>query len=236
MSHDEASIPEDLDLLAAETAALVATVAGLHQSHLREPSRCSAWDRAHVISHLIGNAGALGRLTHWATTGVPTPAYDSMEQRESEIERGAWSPAPELRHRHLASTRAFAEAAETMRDGVRAERLELGGHPVNAYALPAMRTSEVVMHHADLDAGWELESADPRALATALGLYAPRLSARDDMPAMVVRTTEGWEHVFGDGGTVVTGTAAAVLRWLGGRDATGVSADGALPRLPDATL
>ena len=64
------------------------------------------------------------------------------------------------------------------------ETIETGtGTDFNAYAVPALRILEVIIHHADLDTVWELEEADIDALEDTLELLVERVSARMTSPA-----------------------------------------------------
>ena len=65
----------------------------------------------------------------------------------------------------------FADKAATLKDGLKAETVKTpGGASITPYAVPALRISEVVIHHADLDTAWGLGEADMDALEDALDI------------------------------------------------------------------
>ena len=80
---------DNLELMHAETLALLSTTATLDDASITAPSLCEGWTRAHVVTHIARNADAICNLVHWATTGEPTPMYASPESRDADIAEGA---------------------------------------------------------------------------------------------------------------------------------------------------
>src|SRR5580704_17394201 len=83
--------------LAVATRALAATTANISEAQAREPSLLPGWTRGHVLIHIARNADSLRNLLIWAGTGVETPQYSSLEEREAGITAGADKPAADLR-------------------------------------------------------------------------------------------------------------------------------------------
>lgn len=233
MEKTAAHMPGDLNRLRRETDMAMATIDSLHPDELAQPSLAPGWTRAHVVAHLIGNARALGRLIDWAVTGTEQQMYPSMEARDAEIEELAALPAPELKKTLHDANAAFAAAAEQLRAtdlAAPAVRNPVG--EFSAYLLPAYRISEVLIHHLDLRAHWELAEADMDALEDALDLAVLRLRQREDWPGLTIDTDEGEHHVIGDGATAVRGGRDAILGWLTRGLTAGVRCDGDLPTVP----
>ncbi|MEQ6902935.1 maleylpyruvate isomerase family mycothiol-dependent enzyme [Nocardioides sp. YIM 152588] len=139
---------------AAEGTGVVTTaVAALGEEEMSAPSVLPGWSRKHVVAHVALNAEALGRLTHWARTGEPTPMYVSREQRAADIEAGAQRPAAELAEWAAASAAALADAwAELTDKQWRAEVVTRGNRTITADLIPWLRSREVWIHAVDLGA------------------------------------------------------------------------------------
>ncbi|WP_176451685.1 maleylpyruvate isomerase family mycothiol-dependent enzyme [Enemella dayhoffiae] len=228
-SKNASLLAGDLNRLDRETEMLLATVSSLSEDELRAPSRCDGWTRAHVIAHLIGNAGGLANLIQWARTGEEVPMYFSRESRDADIaERSGWGRqqlAAELR----AASDQFRAAAVGLREGVSTEVVTARFGGLSAWAIPALRISEVLVHHYDLDTVWGLDEADLDAQEDALELLVGMSSAQDWGEGVRLVTDEGEEHVLGEGAVTLRGERAALLAWLARGSTDGVRAEGDLP-------
>lgn len=229
----KARLKGDLNRLDRETDMLLATVDSLSSDELVAASRCEGWSRAHVVTHLARNADALGNLVEWAVTGVETPAYPSREARDGDIEAGAGRAADEIKADLRESCHRLRASLERLHDGVSVDTLEMPAGPVGVHDIPVRRTTEVVLHHADLDTVWGLEEADPEATFDALEDCLRRRGDDALVPGLTVKTHEGDEWTLGDGATTVVGDRSGVTMWLARGDESGVRADGELPSLPE---
>jgi maleylpyruvate isomerase len=221
-------------LVAAETDRVVATAAGFRNDAVLAPSLCEGWSRGHVLSHLARNADALVRVCDVALTGTEDTMYDDVESRDADIASGARRSA----HDHAIDLRdsaaRLAERLETLRPehaDVGVERTP-GGFRIAVRMVPFMRLRELVYHHVDLDAGYTFANAPAEVAELFLRDAANRLAHEDTPPSLHIETTEGDDHVVGDGGTRVTGSRAAVLLWLARGRTDGVEFDGPVPTLP----
>ncbi len=237
MYKTAAHVPGDLNRLSRETGMLLATVDSLADDEFPVPSTCAGWTRAHVIAHLALGADALGNMVTWALTGVETPPYASREARDTAIDALAGKPPAELKAALHTATAAFAEQAAKLGDGVATETVQApGGADFNAYAIPALRISEVIVHHADLDTVWQLEEADIDALEDSLELLVDRVSAHPGFPGVTIDTDEREHYVIGDGATAIRGGRDAVIGWLTRGRTDGLRFDGELPARPAGPL
>ncbi len=75
---------------------LQAFVDALTDVELRSPSSLDGWTVGHVIAHLAMNARAFTTVAKAALTGTPAYMYESVEARNSEIERYAPSSPAEI--------------------------------------------------------------------------------------------------------------------------------------------
>ncbi|WP_425309254.1 maleylpyruvate isomerase family mycothiol-dependent enzyme [Ammonicoccus fulvus] len=233
MNKTAAYMPADLNRLERETGMLLATVESLSEDEMRAPSLCEGWTRAHVVAHMIGLAGGLGNLVTWAVTGTETPMYSCPEDRDAQIEDLAKMSAAELKQELREATAGFQALAGQLRNTKLAtEEVSLPSGPFNAYAIPALWTTEVLVHHNDLDTLWKLDEGDMDALEDALELAMAKLSKRDDWPGLTVITDEGENYTIGDGATTLKGGRDAIIGWVTRGLTDGLRYEGELPERP----
>lgn len=239
---------KDTSPLTEATQRLVRTVDAMDAGAWRAPSLLPGWSRAHVVAHLTLNAEALAGVLDGAGRGEPVAMYASPEQRDTDIDELAGVDVEELRARFLASTTTYADAATALPDdGWRGTFDRTPGLlPRPVAAVPAMRRSEVELHHVDLGLG--ATPADwPEDFATAL--VDTMVARRPTTTALLLEATDTgrtWE--LGDAPadatdgtrTTVRGTTADLGWWLSGRAPVAgtsgptsgpVSDDGVLPRI-----
>lgn len=195
-------------------------LASIPVGRLGEPSELAGWSRAHVVAHLDGNARALTNLVRWATTGIETPMYSSMEQRNADIAAGAVLAEDILRGR-------FEESASLLADGLgsitdwSAEVRTAQGRTVPVSEVPWMRSREVMVHAVDLLGGVEFtDLPDDLLLALAQDIAAKR-SVDGTGPSLLLLNRDGVQvaQVQGVGETVTLSASAAELTaYLSGRD------------------
>ena len=146
---NSARLTSDLSRLRRETDMFLATIESLADREMTEPTLCEGWDRAHVIAHLASNGKALVKLIDWAVTGVPQQPYESQEARDREIDELAALPREKLIQKVRDSADYFEEQCERLKGEITTEELDLHGKPIPATSIPAVRVSEVVVHHHD---------------------------------------------------------------------------------------
>ncbi|HET9873814.1 MAG TPA: maleylpyruvate isomerase family mycothiol-dependent enzyme [Propionibacteriaceae bacterium] len=193
------------------------------------PSRLPGWTRAHVATHLARQADGLLRLIEGAQAGERRQMYASPEQREWQIESGAGRNGLELQIDLDTSAGRLANAFHEL-DGTNGwdAVVELReGLEAPARLLPMARLTEVLLHHVDLDIGFEVDDIDEHSAHWLLEWSTFRLRRRDDFPPLRLASSSGFETTIGGGSPVtVQGRSAQLLGWLTGRaDASGL--DGA---------
>ena len=225
----------DLRRLERETDMLLANVASFGDEEIHRPSLCEGWSRGHVLTHLARSADALSRLLDNVLTGSDQPMYDSPQQREADIEAGASRPAKEILADLRQAHAGFMDRARKLADSPdAAEEIQLRGRTFHTHALPNLRCAEVVIHHQDLEATFELHEADPDSQLDALNSVVWVLQGKPEVPGITVTTYEGDELVIGDGATTVIGERDGVVDWLArGRADRVRTTDGSpLPEVP----
>jgi maleylpyruvate isomerase len=234
MTKGRTTLTSDLGVLQRESGMAMATIASLTDPELAKPTRCEGWTRAHVIAHLALDADALTRLATWAVTGQETPAYESPEQRVADIEATATRSAAELARALESADARLLEAFRALRSGVRVDRVPTPfSGEVDVFSLPALRTTELIVHHDDLDTTWEWHEADPDGTVDAIGICVHRLRANPDSPGLRVVAREGEEWTVGDGSHRIEGYYEELLPFLAReRVDEGLRFEGEPPSLP----
>jgi maleylpyruvate isomerase len=228
------SLAGDMGRMQRESGMLMATVTSLANYELNKPSKCKGWTRAHVIAHLARGADAMTNLATWAVTGQETPAYESREKRDADIEAAAKLSAAALAADLEQANSRLLEAFEALKDGVQVETLPtLFSGEINALSLPARRTTELIVHHDDLDTTWEWHEADPDAVLDAIEVCVRRLQINPDSPGLHIIAGEGEEWTVGDGTYRIEGYYEELLPFLAREQVEeGLQYEGELPKLP----
>jgi maleylpyruvate isomerase len=187
----------------------------------RAPSRLPDWTRGHVATHIARHADALIRLAQWARTGERQDMYPSPEHRENEIEAGSQRSGLDLQIDLDTSAGRLGSAFDEL-DGADAwdTVVEMrGGLKVPARLLPLARLLEVVIHHVDLDIGFEITDIDSQTAEWLLEWCGFRLRDRDDFPRLQLTSETGFTTTVGSVGEplAVSGGSAHLLGWLTGR-------------------
>jgi maleylpyruvate isomerase len=198
----------------------------------RAPSRLPDWTRGHVATHIARNADGIVRLAQWALTGKRLDMYASPEQRANEIEAGAGRSGLDLQIDMDTSAGRLSSAFDEL-DGAEAwdAVVEMSrGVKVPARLTPLARLLEVVIHHVDLDIGYEIPDIDTQTAEWLLEWCAFRLRDREDFPKLELSSDSGFTTTVGSVGepVAVSGSSGDLLGWLLSRtDASAVSgADG----------
>lgn len=221
MSEPSAQLAEVRGLVSSATQRLLGDTIGVDDAAWRAPSRLPRWSRGHIGTHLARHADAVGRLVSWARTGQRTDMYASPQAREEEIEVGSARPGLELQVDLDTSAERLTEAFASLDDtaGWEAEVELRGGQRVVARLLPLARLTEVVLHHVDLDVGFEISDIDADSAEWLIEWSAYRLGVRDEFPRLELTTDSGFRTALGSSGEprAVTGSAPLLLGWLTGR-------------------
>lgn len=214
-----------------ETAMMSATIETLSTEEMAAASLCEGWSRAQVIAHLASNGRSLVKLIDWATSGEPQELYASREARDAEIDELAALPREELVKKFQDAAAYFAEQCERLSGELAVEEVDLHGKIIPATSIVALRISEVVIHHHDLDTAWTIEEADPDSQENAVEA-AVRTMRVKNAPGMTLVTEEGDEWVIGDGALKVRSDREGLIEWLARGQARHIEADGPIPVLP----
>lgn len=228
------SLAGDIGRMQRESGMLMATVASLADDELGRPSKCAGWTRAHVVTHLARGADAMTNLATWAVTGQEAASYASREERIADIEAGAKRSAAELTTDLERANARLLTALQALKGGVRVTTVPtLFSGGINPLSLPARRTTELIIHHDDLDTTWEWHEADPDSILDAIEVCVRRLQIDPDSPGLEIVAGEGDKWTVGDGAFRIGGYYEELLPFLArGQVEEGLEFDGTLPTLP----
>lgn len=143
---------------AAAWARLDRFLGRLTEADARAPSRLDGWSRAHIVAHLWGNAEGFAAMVTAAAGGHVGVQYPGgAEGRQRDIAGRAALPVDVILDAARASQAGLVEAWDLVAsDGWDQPSRFLGGtRPVSDTALARWR--ETVVHHVDLDVGFEPE-------------------------------------------------------------------------------
>jgi len=224
------------DLLAEASQRLIRTVDQLEDSAWAQPSGLPGWTRSHVVAHLILNAEGLSGALSGIVQGAQIPMYASQEARDRDIEDLAREEPGVLRTRLLGATTDLADALAAVPDDLWSTSVERvpGGRTFRASSVAGMRTREVEIHHADLDAGYTCTDWPAEFAAAVIDSMARRDPSDSPFTARATDADRSW--TFGaesSEGPTVSGTTAELAWWLTGRGAgEGLTSDGGeLPQI-----
>ena len=223
-------------LVEAATQRLLGDSIAVQDEDWPAPSRLPGWSRGHVASHIARQADGMVRLTEWARTGSRQDMYTSAEQRTADIEAGSSRTGLELQIDLDTSAGRLDQAFDTLDEAAWDRVVELrSGTRVPARMLPLARLLEVVVHHVDLDIGFEVDQIETTTAEWLLEWCAFRVRDKEEFPRLDLRSDSGFTISFGNAGapSAVSGTSANLLGWVMSRvDDSAVSGGQGLPRPP----
>ena len=214
------TLDESVRWAATGTRLCEQALASLDDASLSAPSALPGWSRAHLVAHLDGNARALSNLVTWASTGVETPMYSSMEQRNADIESGAALPPEVLRGRFLESAATLAAGLAGISDWT-VEVRTAQGRTVPISEVPWMRSREVMVHAVDLLGGVEFTELPDDFLVALARDIATKRSSDGTSPALLLVAPDGDQiaQIQGEGDAItVVGTPTQLAAFLSGRE------------------
>ncbi|MFK0296542.1 maleylpyruvate isomerase family mycothiol-dependent enzyme [Streptomyces sp. NPDC090442] len=237
-THHRGPLAQHLTWLDEGTHLLLTHLDRLPNAEITAPTPLPDWTRAHLLAHLARNADALRNLATWAHTGVETPMYHDLDQRDRDIQRSANQPPPQLRSDVRISAARLAQALAALPTSAWSTQVRSAlGRDIPASQIPWLRIREVWIHTVDLGAGVSFADLPHDLVDALLSDVITGLARKEGAPALALRPTDRtttW-HLSAPGTlTEVAGPAAELLAWLTGR-ADGAPlrpATGELPSLP----
>lgn len=214
------------------TQQLLGDTITLSEQAWQEPARTPGWTRAHVATHIARNADALVRSVEAVLMGRRGLMYDSDEDRDLAIERGSERSGLDLQIDLDTSAGRLNRRMNVLEWLPGDLMIELQpGLLLRSDLLPLLRLNEVLLHHVDLDCGFEVTQVDPVTARLLLEWHCldPRLSSGE---GVALESDSGFTFKLGStkASTVLRGSDAVLLGWLTGRLSTDRAID--LPASP----
>lgn len=209
-------------------------------SDISMPSLLGSWTKAHLVSHVNSNAGALLNLIHWAETGVETPMYESNEQRSREIEMGANKTVGQLKAEfNSSSSQLWSSVLSLSPEKLEFQVKSARGRDIPLYEIVWMRNREIWIHAIDLGVGIGFELF-PTRLTTALIDEVVAYLGNSDMPTQILIDAgdlgRSWSTGDSPDAAHIEGTSSNLLAWMIGRSRGDglkvLSPGGVLPNIP----
>lgn len=202
------------------TQRLLGDTITLSEQAWQEPSRLPGWTRAHVATHLARDADAFVRAVDSVLMGRRGLMYDSDEDRDLALERGSERSGLELQI-DLDTSAGRLNRRFNVLDSVPGDLMvELTpGQLFRADLLPLIRLNEVVLHHIDLDCGFEVDNIDPEFAGWLLTWNALGANQEGARPIRLL-SDSGLRFDLGaasGSAEVIKGSDALLLGWLTGR-------------------
>jgi maleylpyruvate isomerase len=163
---DEPAFDEPEDDEAHQAGAAIEVCRGAHQRLMhvvrdvdeetaRRPSLLPGWSVGHVLTHLARNADGHVRRLEGALHGEEIARYPGgTDQRDREIEEGAFRPVHDLVEDVAVSARRLEEVWSRCQAVGWSNRHLLGTDQWRTTASPLRRLREVEVHHVDLGLGY----------------------------------------------------------------------------------
>ncbi|WP_051208507.1 maleylpyruvate isomerase family mycothiol-dependent enzyme [Propionicicella superfundia] len=199
-------------------------------------SHLPGWTRAHVAAHLARNADAYRGIVEGVVDGTTVAMYPGDESRAWAIERGSEQTPLELQIDLDTSASRLAGAFDRLRPEQWDEPVRFDHQLYPVAFIVLSRLSEVVLHHVDLDCGFDLADVEEE---TALWLLRWCIRRLRDVPGECpcrIETPDGDAAVIGPpdpAAPTVSGSVAGLVGWLSGRtSADAVTSTGALGPRP----
>ena len=214
------------------TQRLLGDTIAISEQAWQEPSRLPGSTRAHVAAHLARNADALVRAVDSVLMGRRGLMYDSQEDREQAIERGSERRGLDLQIDLDTSAGRLNRRFNVLHSVPKELVVQLTpGDSVRCDLLPLLRLNEVVLHHVDLDCGYEVTQVEP---GIARLLLEWTMLDFDPLDGRVLRLSSdtGFHLEAGSAGELceINGSDALLLGWLTGRLSADLAID--LPASP----
>lgn len=201
------------------TSALLGDTISLSDEQWQSPSRLPGWTRAHVAAHLSRNADAFSQVLEGLMAGGRPSLYVSPAERRWPIERDSMRSGLDQQidldtsfgrlNARLNEVLALADDHALKTDCTLWHRIN---------TIPLARLSETIIHHIDLDTGFEIFDINEPLASLLLSWHAARAAHADG--AVVELHTEAGDHYQVRslaGPAQLTGSPAQLLGWLTGR-------------------
>jgi len=236
VGFDDLNLAEQLLIARRGTAYFAQRLAEMSDDALGGDTLLPGWSRRQLLAHVGYNAAALCRLLDWAATGVETPMYASVEQRNHEIDEGATLSAAALRNLLEHTVARLDEKWRHLPPAAWSAQVRTAqGRSVPASETVWMRTREVWIHAVDLGNGGRFGDFPDVVLHALLADIVGKWRTKG-LGAGLTLEVESRDILLVQKDSTPTarvgGPLTSVVRWAAGRGAVGISVNGDLQGPP----
>lgn len=225
VAFDDLELPERLVITRRGTALFAQRLAALTDEQFDAPTLLAGWSRRHLVAHVGYNAAAICRLLDWAETGTENPMYSSAQRRAEEIDEGATLSPVALRNLFDHTVARLDEKWRSLPDAAWDATVRTAqGRSVPATETVWMRAREIWIHGVDLDNGAGFADFPAPVLEGLFRDIADKWKEGAE-PDLALVSDDREPLLFGSGAVTVAGPLAAVVRWMAGRGAVGLTVD-----------
>jgi len=203
--------------LTAATQRLLGDTIALGNDDWQTLTPLPGWSRAHVATHLAHHGLALaGMATSIAQNHEPV-TWRTM-QTDADLNAGACRRALELQEALDQSSAALMDAFDAMDDTAWAVPIITSQGSLPASVLIVDRLNQVLIHHVDLNLGFDLTDISPDLTRMLVQWNLFRTTPRYAQIELTIVADEGFSASVGEGKAVtVRGNETNILGWLTGR-------------------
>ena len=223
--YDAANAPaRDLDWVRRGTAYFARLLNGMCDDELDAPSALEGYSRRDVVAHVGYHARTLSAIVSWARQDRTDAMAGSVLVDPGEVRRRATQPARALRnlfaHAEIHLNVEWRDLEDAQWDAVVED---VAGHSIAIRDTPWLRVRAIWLHAIDLGVGGRFADLPPEFVDALTGDLVAR---NRDASAFIAAPVDRKPPIDAaqTKGTVVTGRAADIARWLSGRGLQNISA------------
>jgi len=210
--------PDDWRLeLTAATQRLLGDTIGLDDADWQTLSALPGWSRAHVATHLTHHGRAVAAMTRQIAHSHASVLWRTV-QTDTDLNAGARRHSLEIQEGLDQSSAALVQAFDSMEESDWEVPVVTSQGSLPASILVLDRLNQLLIHHVDLQLGFDLTDIAPGLTRTLVQWNLFRTTPRFCRVELTIISDEGFQACVGEGRVVtVRGNETNILGWLTGR-------------------
>ena len=210
--------PEDWRLeLTAATQRLLGDTIGLDDADWQTLTMLPGWSRAHVATHLAHHGQAVAAMARQIARAHTSVMWRTV-QLDADLNAGALRCALEVQEDLDESSASLIQAFDLMEDADWEVPVVTSQGSLPALILVLDCLNQLLIHHVDLQLGFDLTDIDPKMTRTLVQWNLFRTTPRFCRIELTIISDEGLNACVGEGRPVtVRGNETNILGWLTGR-------------------
>lgn len=210
------------------TQRLLGATIELSDADWQQPSNLPGWTRAHIAAHLSLGAKSLINLIDALLAGKESSDPVSPVLQMLQLERASEVSALQLQVALDTTAGELREVFNKKLTSVYDSVCKLpSGLAVPSWALPLLRLHEVIIHHVDLNVGFEIDQLDNRCASILLNWICFLIADSPEFPLLDIQADSGYTALIGANQTaggssdaepqIIYGPDCQIYGWLTGR-------------------